>query len=459
MVDSLLPRAPLFSLPLQGFSVFGDLLRWFQARNNWAGWGMFLGMYTALVALFLPGVVFIMGAGFVFGFWKGLLAVWIGGAIGQAFAFLLARYLLRDWVEATLRGKWRRWEVIDRAISHDGWKLVLIMRLSPVIPYNLLNIAMATTSMPFWQFSLVSAVGIVFECSIFCYIGSVASSITSIVSGDAKGSVVEWLFLGLSLVMCVLGAIFVSYSIKSAVRRADEHEAASMHGPQSERATLIAAARSASPHEQDDAQDGSFELRPVGASRVASLSEADGALRILVPSLEEAHSDDDDDGYDGLGGGDDQKNGTSASGAETTLKADPIKGNGTQTVAPALTPIPAPMLPSTSAVSGHFISSADEPLAERQGSGTAVARWSPQKAVRRQPVTGPLLGKAKRSPLPLLGGGGAGAAAGYVHSSGSDGSGAGSSPRLAEMTAFSSADVALGATAPKMRRPSAHGTE
>jgi membrane protein DedA with SNARE-associated domain len=92
-------------------------------------------------------------------FWKGLLAVWIGGAIGQAFAFLLARYLLRDWVEATLRGKWKRWEVIDRAISHDGWKLVLIMRMSPIIPYNLLNIAMATTSMPFWQVGAVPLIG------------------------------------------------------------------------------------------------------------------------------------------------------------------------------------------------------------------------------------------------------------------------------------------------------------
>lgn len=50
-----------------------------------------------------------------------------------------------------MRGKWRKWEYIDMAIQLDGWKLVLIMRLSPLIPYNLLNIAMATTSMPFWQ--------------------------------------------------------------------------------------------------------------------------------------------------------------------------------------------------------------------------------------------------------------------------------------------------------------------
>ena len=44
-----------------------------------------------MVALFLPGVVMIVGSGFVFGFWRGLLAVWAGGAVGQALAFLLAR--------------------------------------------------------------------------------------------------------------------------------------------------------------------------------------------------------------------------------------------------------------------------------------------------------------------------------------------------------------------------------
>ena len=54
-------------LCLQGFKIFGALLRWFQKQNNWRGWGIFLAIYCANVALFLPGVVLILGAGFVFG--------------------------------------------------------------------------------------------------------------------------------------------------------------------------------------------------------------------------------------------------------------------------------------------------------------------------------------------------------------------------------------------------------
>lgn len=147
----------------QGFGFFGDILTWFQRHNGWAGWGIFVGalsglpvvgalvscslgmrrrfagMYTAMVALFLPGVVLILGAGFVFGFWRGLLAVWAGGAVGQALAFLLARYLFHGWVESTLKHKWKKWAIIDKAIEHDGWKLVLIMRFSPIIPYNLVR--------------------------------------------------------------------------------------------------------------------------------------------------------------------------------------------------------------------------------------------------------------------------------------------------------------------------------
>ena len=53
---------------MQGLSIFGKLLEWFQNQNNWAGWAIFLAMYTANVSLLLPGIVLILGAGFIFGY-------------------------------------------------------------------------------------------------------------------------------------------------------------------------------------------------------------------------------------------------------------------------------------------------------------------------------------------------------------------------------------------------------
>lgn len=277
---------------VKGFSVFGAILRWFQRRNSWGGWGVFVGMYTLLVALFIPGVAFIMGAGFVFGFWKGLLAVWIGGAVGQALAFLLARYLLKDWVETFVRGRWQKWEYIDKAIELEGWKLVLIMRLSPIIPYNLLNVAMATTRIKFWQFTFVSAIGILYECAVFCYFGSAAKDITSIVSGEAgPAAVVKWIMLGVSVAMCVLGAVFVSVTIKRAVHKAqlhmssaalsgmaDEETGAGIYGSPTalEREAFLGGGGGSGGARSTDASP-TFELRAVAGGAGKAPADSDGS--------------------------------------------------------------------------------------------------------------------------------------------------------------------------------------
>ena len=58
-----------------------------------------------------------------------------------------------------LRAKWKKWDILDTAIEREGWKLLLLLRLSPMVPYNLLNIAMATTKMHFLTFTVVSAFG------------------------------------------------------------------------------------------------------------------------------------------------------------------------------------------------------------------------------------------------------------------------------------------------------------
>lgn len=72
---------------------------------------------------------------------------------------LVCRYLLRDVMVSMVRAKWKKWDILDAAIEKEGWKLLLLLRLSPMVPYNLLNIAMATTKMHFWVFAIVSAIG------------------------------------------------------------------------------------------------------------------------------------------------------------------------------------------------------------------------------------------------------------------------------------------------------------
>lgn len=207
---------------VKGFTVFGDILIWFQKQNNWGGWAIFLAMYTANVSLLLPGIVLILGAGFVFGFWKGLLAVWIGGGIGQSMAFLLARYLISDLVSALLRGKSRKWDMVDRAIELEGWKLLLLCRLSPWIPYNILNVLMASTKIHFWQFAVVSFFGIIPECALFCYMGSLTENVSAIVAGDARPhGKVTYILAGISVFFLLLTACWATLIIRRALKRAD----------------------------------------------------------------------------------------------------------------------------------------------------------------------------------------------------------------------------------------------
>lgn len=216
--------ALLVLVSLKGVRIFGEILRWFERQNSWwPGWVSFLLLFITAVTLFLPGVALILGAGFVFGFWKGLLAVWVGGAIGQGCSFLLARYLVRDWVVTYIARKWSKWELVDDMIEAEGWILVVLLRLSPIVPWNLLNIVMATTRIHFVSFFLASAIGIGFESSVLAYFGSLAQDIHHIVGGDANphGPIV-YVLTGTSLAFCAVAAIVATLYTKRALKRAAE---------------------------------------------------------------------------------------------------------------------------------------------------------------------------------------------------------------------------------------------
>ena len=214
-----------------GPSTLTSLLAWFQKRSGWGGWGAFLGVYTACVALLLPAVWLVLGAGFVFGFWRGLLAVWVGGAIGQAAAFLLARYLLAGCVSGALVGRGRSrsvWRALDRAMAAEGWKLLALLRLCPLVPYNLLNIAAAATSLPFWAFALTSAIAIGPECALFTYTGSIAESVTEVVSGGAGHHTGpgRWVGFGLTAAAAAGTSVAATIFVRRAIARADALAAA-----------------------------------------------------------------------------------------------------------------------------------------------------------------------------------------------------------------------------------------
>lgn len=133
--------------------------------------------------LFIPGAILALGGGFVFGLPLGTLAVWIGGTLGQTSAFLLGRYLLRDCISARSR-RYKLWRAIEQVSDDQGWKIVALLRLAPVIPYDALNYALGFTAIGFWEYFLSSTIFIVPGTLLFVYFGSLADSIKEIAGGN-----------------------------------------------------------------------------------------------------------------------------------------------------------------------------------------------------------------------------------------------------------------------------------
>ncbi|MEO0870176.1 MAG: VTT domain-containing protein, partial [Cyanobacteria bacterium J06642_11] len=115
-----------------------------QGALNWIdGLGpiapiVFVLMYIVITISFLPASVVTLGAGAVFGIVQGTILVFIGAMLGATAAFLIGRYLARDWVSNKVSGN-RIFKAIYDAIEKEGRKIIFLVRLSPAFPFNLLN--------------------------------------------------------------------------------------------------------------------------------------------------------------------------------------------------------------------------------------------------------------------------------------------------------------------------------
>jgi uncharacterized membrane protein YdjX (TVP38/TMEM64 family) len=129
-----------------------ELLLWFEDLGAWAA-VVFIASYALAAVAFLPGLVFTMAGGALFGPFTGTLVSLIGAVTGAGLAFLAARYILGDWV-AERTGQ--RLEPLQAGIDAEGWRFVALVRLVPLFPFNLLNYALGLTRLKFSTYLLTS---------------------------------------------------------------------------------------------------------------------------------------------------------------------------------------------------------------------------------------------------------------------------------------------------------------
>ncbi|MCK7512122.1 MAG: TVP38/TMEM64 family protein [Desulfobacterales bacterium] len=135
-------------------------------------------LYTAQTALPLPeAAVLTLAGGAIFGAVMGTVWVNIGATAGAFLAFLLARHLLRDWVMKRFGEKLKEF---DRGLTENGLSYLLFLRLVPLFPFFLVNLASGMTGLPARTYLLGTMVGILPGSFVYANAGASIASITTL---------------------------------------------------------------------------------------------------------------------------------------------------------------------------------------------------------------------------------------------------------------------------------------
>ena len=189
----------------------GDWLRGFQSWVAHQGlWGgvVYALVYTAAVLLFVPGSVLTIGAGLVFGLRWGTVIVSIASTTSAALAFLIARYVARDRVEARAKRN-KKFHAIDQAIREKGWRVVALLRLSPLVPFSVSNYLYGLTPVGFGPYVLASWIAMMPATVLYVWIGAAGKAAADAGGGQGK-SPQEWALLGAGLVATAVVTVMIT---------------------------------------------------------------------------------------------------------------------------------------------------------------------------------------------------------------------------------------------------------
>jgi uncharacterized membrane protein YdjX (TVP38/TMEM64 family) len=174
-------------------------------------WGpaIFVLLYAAVTVFLLPAVILTLGAGAVFGVAQAFVVVSVGATLGATAAFLIGRYLAREWVARRVAGS-PKLSAIDEAVAREGWKIVLLTRLSPAFPFVLLNYVFGLTRVSLRHYVVASWIGMMPGIVLYAYIGSLAGDVAAAAAGGRTRSVPEWALYAVGLAATLMLTVYVT---------------------------------------------------------------------------------------------------------------------------------------------------------------------------------------------------------------------------------------------------------
>lgn len=177
----------------------------------------FVAVYIVLTVALVPNSFLTIASGALFGFFWGTVYSFVASVVGAGAAFLASRYLVRDRLARRVV-KDRRFQRIDRAICRDGLRVMLLIRLSPVFPFSLLNYALGLSRVRFRDYMLGS-ISMLPGTALYVYPGVVAGQVIALGAGRAEPREASyWVTMGAGLVVTLLAVVLLTRIARRALR-------------------------------------------------------------------------------------------------------------------------------------------------------------------------------------------------------------------------------------------------
>lgn len=175
-----------------------------------AGVLLFAAAYVAGAILLGPVWLLTLVAGLTYPLWAAFALVSTVSTISAGIAFWISRRFVRDRVEALARRN-PRLSAVDRAVAREGWKVVFLLRLSPLLPYGLSNYVYGVTAIAFWPYLLASWIGMMPVTFLYVSLGAAGRAA---VRGSTGRTPAEWALLGAGLAATIAVTVWIGRAAK-----------------------------------------------------------------------------------------------------------------------------------------------------------------------------------------------------------------------------------------------------
>ncbi len=150
---------------------------WLAGQGIWT-LPAFVAIYVMVAILGLPNIFLVLAAGTLFGLTQGIMVASGADTLSIAACFLIGQVMGRRWITRAVKES-SRFHKLDRAFAQKGWKIVLLTRLSPLLPSNILNYGFSLTKIDFWEYLFFSWLGMLPVIFTYVYVGTFGASFFS----------------------------------------------------------------------------------------------------------------------------------------------------------------------------------------------------------------------------------------------------------------------------------------